>query len=124
MTDITLTPLIDTALTLLVIFMIAAPMMRNSINVRLPKGHVKEASDSEERIFVQIDKEGHLFVDGKLISRNAFLDSLKKEAHRSSITMVVVEADEQVGYGKVYDLVDAIKQLGVIDNVAMSSRSV
>ena len=41
MNDVSLTPLIDTALTLLIIFMVATPMMRNSIRVTLPSGQAK-----------------------------------------------------------------------------------
>ena len=36
--EISLTPLIDTALVLLVIFMVATPMMRNAIHIDLPEG--------------------------------------------------------------------------------------
>ena len=40
--DVNLTPLIDMALTLLIIFMVTTPMMQNSIRINLPKGHAKE----------------------------------------------------------------------------------
>ena len=42
MPEISLTPLIDTALVLLVIFMVATPIMKNSLTIDLPKGHMKE----------------------------------------------------------------------------------
>ena len=121
--DITLTPLIDTALTLLVIFMITAPMMRNAINIQLPKGQAREVTDEHPRMTVQVNGKGEYFFDGKQVgTRNELIAMIKKEAARTKATMVVVEGDEQVGYGTVFELIDQIKVVGGIDYVAMSSR--
>ena len=57
---ISLTPLIDTAFTLLIIFMVAAPMMNHGIKVDLPQGATKEAPQQQELV-VTITKEDHLF---------------------------------------------------------------
>lgn len=123
MTDITLTPLIDTALTLLVIFMITAPMMRNSINIQLPQGQVKELQDDHPKLFIQINTKGELFFDGKPIdNRDKLIATIKAEAARTKITTVVIEGDERVDYGAVFGLVDQIKRVGGIHEVAMSSR--
>ena len=50
--EITLTPLIDTALTLLIIFMVTTPMMHNAIKVNLPRGNVKEDRGSKQELIV------------------------------------------------------------------------
>jgi len=124
MVDITLTPLIDTALTLLVIFMIAAPMMRNAINIQLPKGEVQEVREDTPRMMVQIDAKGQLFFDGKPIAtRDLLLERIKKEAMHTKIKTVIVEGDEHTVYGSVFGLIDQIKaKVKEIDNVAMSAR--
>ena len=46
--EITLTPLIDTALTLLIIFMVTSPMINNGIKVDLPQGKVQEIQGIQE----------------------------------------------------------------------------
>ena len=62
--DLSLTPLIDTALTLLIIFMISAPMMNNSIKITLPKGKAKEETSSElQEMIVTVNKEGTLYLN-------------------------------------------------------------
>ena len=55
--EITLTPLIDTALTLLVIFMVTSPLINNAIKVDLPKGNAQEAQGVQEDLVVHIDKQ-------------------------------------------------------------------
>ena len=55
--EITLTPLIDTALTLLIIFMVTTPMIQNSIKIDLPKGAAQEAGKEQQEIVVSIDKK-------------------------------------------------------------------
>ena len=59
MKEISLTPLIDTALTLLIIFMITAPMMQNSIKVQLPKGKAKEADTVNKERHVDLEEFSH-----------------------------------------------------------------
>jgi len=71
LTDISMTPLIDTALTLLIIFMITAPMMQNAIRVTLPKGEAKEGDDIQQELIVYVNKDGTLFFKGKAISADA-----------------------------------------------------
>lgn len=123
LTDISMTPLIDTALTLLVIFIITTPMMRNAINIQLPKGQVKEVKDELPRIFVQVNERGEFFFDGKQLSdRDALIRMIKQEAQRTKATMVVVEGDAHADYGVIFELIDTIKIVEGIDNVAMSSR--
>ena len=54
--EITLTPLIDTALTLLIIFMVTTPMIHNAIKVNLPRGRVKEDVGATQDLCVYIEK--------------------------------------------------------------------
>ena len=60
MPEISLTPLIDTALTLLVIFMVTAPMIQHGIKVDLPHGAAKEVSGQQELV-VTMAKDGKLY---------------------------------------------------------------
>ena len=48
--ELNLTPLIDVALTLLVIFMVTAPMVQNNIKVLLPSGKSKELTQQQEAV--------------------------------------------------------------------------
>jgi biopolymer transport protein TolR len=121
--EISLTPLIDTALTLLVIFMITAPIMNNAIRVTLPKGQSREDARAKQDVVVTIDKGGNLFFNGQPVATADMLITLiKKQVAGEEEKTVFVQADETVFYGKVLELVDNIKVVGGISYVALATK--
>ncbi len=120
--DISLTPLIDTALTLLIIFMVTAPMMQNAIRVTLPKGQAKEAGGAREELVVFVDQEGLLFFNGTKLAQADLVDAVKKKVGTQQDATVFVKADRAVAYGTVIELVDSIKVIGGVKYVAMATQ--
>jgi biopolymer transport protein ExbD len=123
MPEVSLTPLIDTALTLLVIFMITAPMMNNVIKVELPSSQVDEMdSKVQQETIVYIDKQQKLYLNGIEMSLQSIVKELQKMGTAKKIEIVFVKADQAVEYGKVIDLVDTIKMAGGIKYVALATK--
>ena len=120
--EVTLTPLIDTALTLLVIFMITAPMIQNGIKVDLPQGNSKEVGAQQELV-VTLSKEDKLFFNSFPIEKSGLVEAVKSAMSGRSDLPVYVRADETISYGKVIEIVDNLKTAG-IKYVAMSTRAV
>lgn len=123
MPEVSLTPLIDTALTLLVIFMITTPMMNNVIKVELPSSQIDEMdSRVQQETIVYIDKQQKLYLNGVQLSLQAIVKELQKMNKQKQIEIVFVKADQAVEYGKVIDLVDTIKMAGGIKYVALATK--
>jgi len=120
--EISMTPLIDTALTLLIIFMITTPMMQNMIKVNLPHGDAKEDSSTHQELVVSIDKSGELFFNGKSYKDTDIIDVVRKEVGAQKEQTVYVKADQDVHYGKVIDLVDRLKVVGGVEYVALATQ--
>jgi biopolymer transport protein TolR len=120
--DISLTPLVDTALTLLVIFMITTPMIQNAIRVSLPKGQAKEDADTQQELVVYVDKDKKLFFNGSEFSDEAIVSELKKRVGADQDKMVYVKADQGVPYGTVLELVDRIKVVGGVSHVVLATQ--
>lgn len=76
--EVNLTSLIDTALTLLIIFMVTTPVMQNAIRVQLPKGNVKEGSKELQNLIVSIDEKGTIFFNSKEIPLTALGNTLRE----------------------------------------------
>jgi len=124
MPEVSLTPLIDTALTLLIIFMITAPMMQNAIKVTLPKGQAKEVDDHIKKCVVSLDKDGKIyFGDGSTpMELDQVVASIQRRVGSRSDETVFVEADKLVTYEKVIDVVDKIKVVGGVKYVALATK--
>ena len=122
--EIPLTPLIDTALTLLIIFMVTTHMLNheNSIKVDLPKGKIKESENVTQEVVVSVDKNSKLFLNDVSIKELSLLDSLKKAVVGTNQKAIFVKADRTVSYGQVLELVDKIKSVDGIDYVALATQ--
>lgn len=121
--EVSLTPLIDTALTLLIIFMITTPMMNNVIKVELPSSQVNEVdSQVQQETIVYIDKQQKLYLNDIEMNLQSIVKALQKMGQQKKIEMVFVKADQAVEYGKVIDLVDTIKMAGGIKYVALATK--
>ncbi len=120
MPEISLTPLIDTALTLLLIFMVTAPVVHNGIKVALPQGQTKEASEQQELV-VSMNSEGVLYLGNEEVERKQLMVTLQKTLEGHSDQPVFVRADEKLSYGTIIGLVDELKQAGV-QLVALSTQ--
>jgi biopolymer transport protein ExbD len=121
-TEISLTPLIDTALTLLIIFMVTTPMIHNAIKVALPKGNAKEADIQHQELVIVIDKDRKLHYGDATYDLPGIIDALKKQVGHSKDQTVVVKADQAVAYGVVIDVVDQIKHIEGIAYVALATE--
>ncbi len=120
--DISMTPLIDTALTLLVIFMVTTPMIQNAIRVTLPRGQAKEDKGSSQELVVFVDKDNHIFFDGAQVKQQQLVEILQARLGNQKDKMVFVKADQTVSYGNVLELVDHLKVVGGISHVVLATQ--
>lgn len=121
--DISMTPLIDTALTLLIIFMVASPVLQNAIKVNLPRGNAQEdANNQQSELIVFIDKQGDFYINKDKIAKKDLIPHIKKTVGNDHEKTVYVKADRAISYGTVIELVDDIKCVGGIKYVALATQ--
>ncbi len=112
MTELNVTPLMDLAFSLLIIFMISTPLLEQTIPVNLPKQDANSASVRPDIDFqlITINADGQIYwgkqpVD--LVGLNSLLASLSKTQDPPAISL---RADRNLIYQKVIDVIDAIKR--------------
>ena len=121
--DLSMTPLIDTALTLLIIFMVATPVLQNAIKVTLPRGNAQEdTSNQQTELIVFIDKDGDFYINKDKILKADLIPRIKKSIGNDQEKTVYVKADRAISYGTVIELVDDIKYVGGIKYVALATQ--
>lgn len=122
MPEISLTPLIDTALVLLVIFMVATPIMKNSLTINLPKGHMKEEQKgSMTAAVVSIDAKERLRLNDDVVSLEVLLDKVSRHAKQSKDGKVYVHCDQKASSGTLVQVIDAIKYVAGVEHVVLST---
>lgn len=106
--EVSLTPLIDTALTLLIIFMVTTPMLQDSIKVKLPE--VKSRSDKSPDFCstVYIDAKADVYVNEKKTDLNKLKPVIEKALKASDCKIISLKGDTDIPYGKLMSVMDII----------------
>jgi biopolymer transport protein TolR len=110
--DINVVNLVDVVLVLLIIFMIAAPMLQNGIDINLPQTKATQ-EDLGEGVVVTITKEDKIYVDDRVTNLSRFESILSDATRKKSSKSVYLRADKDIPYGLVIDVVGKIKSLGI-----------
>ena len=124
--EINVTPLIDVALTLLIVFMVTTPMIKKEkgLHVQLPKGDIQEVpKTTQKEIIICIDAKGTLSINGQVLSLEKLLEKLHFLVGKQQDKTVFIEADKGVTYGIVIELVETIKKIEGIGYVALPTAS-
>ncbi|MGD8281857.1 MAG: biopolymer transporter ExbD, partial [Gemmatimonadota bacterium] len=74
--DINVTSLVDVAFTLLVIFIITAPILQGGIEVAVPKADVQALNAQEAPFFVTIMSDGRIFMEETEVTLSELSESL------------------------------------------------
>ncbi len=122
--EVSLTPLIDTALTLLIIFMITTPMLQDAIKVSLPETKNPHGTQPKqpEQLIISIDKKGRIFLDNAETALKDISYKLQKKIGKTRDNIVVVKGDRDLVYDKIVQVVDEIQGVEGIKHVALAAK--
>jgi biopolymer transport protein TolR len=122
MSDINVTPLVDVMLVLLIIFMITAPMLTQGLTVELPPAEGRNfETTAAEPSTVSVSRSGEVFVDGIPVGTEELELSLGSLLRGRKVKRALLEADQNVPYGKVIAVVDVMNRAGV-EQLGMVTR--
>ena len=129
--EINVVPYIDVMLVLLVIFMVAAPLLSQGVNVNLPQASAKALPPKPESpIIVSVDQNGRLYLNvaeqpklpispRELTVQIAAQLAVAKQKNR--VRDVYVKGDRAANYGKIVEVMVMLQQAGV-DNVGLMTQ--
>jgi len=124
--QINVTSLVDVAFTLLVIFIITAPILQGGIEVELPEGSVAPLDSDQNSIIVSIDEAGTYFVEDQPVeTAEALRQLVSRLVEQSGGGTVYLRGDRRVPYGRVIEAFDAVNQVeGARLSVVVEQRDV
>ncbi len=114
LSEINVTPFVDVMLVLLIVFMVAAPMMVQGVDVALPQTHHATSLDqAEDPLVVVIDHNGMITINETPVDVEGLGERLGYIFENRSSNNVFLRADTNVAYGKVVLVMSEIKSAGV-----------
>lgn len=110
---INITPFVDVALVLLVIFMITAPMLvKDIMEIQLPKTQTGDGQ-AAQTLGIAVNKDGNIFLNGQIIDEEALREATKTTLAKDQSAQAIISADVNVVYGKVVRVIDLLKSVGL-----------
>lgn len=110
--EINMTALVDVAFTLLVIFIITAPMLQGGVDIKIPEAKT-ESIVSPDGVVVSIDREGKIFIGDAPTAWEDFEAAFPEVVRARQARSVYLQADEAVPYGRVVKVLGAMKAADV-----------
>lgn len=121
--EINIIPLVDIMLVLLIIFMVAAPMMNESVDVTLPKAKAQASDAKEESVILAVKQDQSLFIGKTPVKREEIVQKLGPIFANRDKKEIFVRADERVSHGFIIKLMADIQRAGVFKISFMTDPS-
>jgi biopolymer transport protein ExbD len=120
LSEINITPLLDLAFVLLIIFVITTPLLEQGINLKLPKGGAPDPKLNKSDIrTVEISLQGTYTLNRQSMRLDQLETVLKQDSRSNPNLVVLVRADKSRPWGSVAAVMDLCQRNGI----RMSART-
>ena len=123
LSEINITPLLDLAFVLLIIFMITTPLLESSMNLVIPSSGATNPSIKSAQVqIISIDRTETVRLNNQVVDREALAAQLAQLKQTNPDVAVVIRPDRELPVQKLIALMDAVKQ-AEITNVGIATRA-
>lgn len=114
LSEINITPLLDLAFVLLIIFVITTPLLTQSIELKLPTGgRPDKPVDRQDVRTVEIAQNGVYLLDRRRVSLDDLERALVQANRANPNTVVYIRADENGLNKHLYAVIDRCQRNGI-----------
>lgn len=123
--DMNVTPLVDVVLVLLIIFMVLAPVMTKTFDVRVPPKDEKDeqldqANDPQKPLVLHVGEAGEVVVNGIDLSQDELSTRLHRMFNARPDNALYLDAADEAPYGKVLHVMDLARDGGAAPVVVLT----
>lgn len=109
--DINITPMLDLAYVLLVIFIIMTTASVQGVKVNLPKASASVSLAKPQTKAITVSDSGQIFLDAFPVTLGELEQRLRTQKALTPDFPVIVKGDSNVQYQKVVDILDLLRRL-------------
>jgi biopolymer transport protein ExbD len=123
LSEINITPLLDLAFVLLIIFMITTPLLENSVNLVIPSSGAANAPVNPAQVqTVSIDRRETIKINDKPVLADDFVTRLAELKRANPDIAIVIRPDRDLPVQKLIALMDAL-QRAQITKVGIATKA-
>jgi biopolymer transport protein TolR len=111
--EINVTSLVDVAFTLLVIFIITAPILQGGIEVAIPRADVQALTALDAPFIVTLTADDRIFMEETEVTLEQFATSLPQLIAAGNIERVFIRSDSLTTYGTFVQVLAISSNAGV-----------
>lgn len=123
LSEINITPLLDLAFVLLIIFMITTPLLESSMNLVIPSSAAKNPSINKSSVqTISIDRLDTIRFNNQIVDAGTLTAQLIDAKQMNPDVAIVVRPDRELPVQKLIGLMDAVQRAG-ISKVGIATRA-
>jgi biopolymer transport protein ExbD len=121
-----ITPVVNVALVLLIIFMVVMPMVREGIEVETPRARTPAQLDeaAERLVVVSVQSDGALYVNLNRVDKSTLKDELALAYRGQEGSPVIIKGAQNLPYSEILALMEVCQGIGApgVDLMARKER--
>jgi biopolymer transport protein ExbD len=122
-TDINVASLVDVAFTLLIIFIISAPILQGGMDVNLPEASVQPVTAIENMFIVTITADDQVFLEQTPLALTDLEKSLPQMIQAAGTERVFVKPDSAAAIGILIRVLETVQGAGVPTSLLVEPRA-
>jgi len=123
LSEINITPLLDLAFVLLIIFMITTPLLENSMSLIIPSSGAKSSPVASSQVqTVSIDRDEAIRFNNQIVDLDSLTAQLSEIKRANPEVAVVIRPDRDLPVQKLITLMDALQRAQIM-KVGIATRA-
>lgn len=123
LSELNITPLLDLAFVLLVIFIVTTAPAVNDLNITLPSASSRPKDAPSKVNYITVDNAGKIYLNTYEMDEEKLLETLVEFRKQDPDLNVVVRGDSRIQYQKVVKVLDVLVSANV-SKVGLATESV
>ena len=123
LSEINVTPLLDLAFVLLIIFMITTPLLENSVNLVIPSSSAANAPISKAQVqTISIDRDETIRMNNEIVDPDSLAARLLELKRANPDVAIVIRPDRELPVQRLVTLMDSL-QRAQITKVGIATKA-